>query len=205
MASGIEEAWQNLTLTADEASTDNDKEDKLEQILLCLLGRLFTDVAFNARVMEIVLSNVWKPAKGLVVCDLDTNLFVFQFLSQSNKDHILNDRPWAFEGHILLLKEMIGMETPFEAIKERILCPGSRNPAAQPVASPQTPGMGQHVDIDISKPLRRSIHVQVAGKSIWVRFKYVKFPDFCYGWGKLGHTLKGCDVVEVDKGNSNLQ
>lgn len=40
---------------------------------------------------------------------------------------------------------------------------------------------------------------------MWIRFKYVKLPNFCYGCGKLGHVLKGYDTIEADEDNPNLQ
>jgi len=61
------------------------------------------------------------------------------------------------------------------------------------------------VDIDITKPLQRGINVMIAGKPIWIRFKYVKLPDFCYGCGKLGHVLKGCNTIETEERDPGLQ
>jgi len=45
----------------------------------------------------------------------------------------------------------------------------------------------------------------VADKPMWIRFKYVKLPDFYYRCGKLGHVLKGCDTIQAEESNSNLQ
>ncbi|KAJ8448892.1 hypothetical protein Cgig2_030748 [Carnegiea gigantea] len=45
----------------------------------------------------------------------------------------------------------------------------------------------------------------IVGKPLWIRFKYVKLPDYCYGCGKLGHVLKGCDTIIADDGDPNLQ
>ena len=58
----------------------------------------------------MVLRNIWKRAKGLVIRDLDTNLFVFKFSSDVDKDYVLNKGPWVFDGHILLIQQMIGLE-----------------------------------------------------------------------------------------------
>jgi len=33
---------------------------------------------------------------------------------------------------------------------------------------------------------------------IWIKFKYLKLPDFCYGCGVLGHTLKACEVLDPE-------
>ncbi|KAJ8421948.1 hypothetical protein Cgig2_006419 [Carnegiea gigantea] len=48
-----------------------------------------------------------------------------------------------------------------------------------------------HVDIDVSKPFRRGLHISIGGKTLWIHFKHIKLPDFCYGCGRLGHILKG--------------
>ncbi|KAJ8448891.1 hypothetical protein Cgig2_030747 [Carnegiea gigantea] len=112
----IEEAWQKLKLTAEEESVvvadEEEDAEKNAQIALCLLGRLHTDTSFNIRAMKSVFCNIWKPVKGLVMRDLETNLFAFQFFSMADKDYVLNEGPWAFDGHILLLKQMTSMEIP---------------------------------------------------------------------------------------------
>ncbi|KAJ8432653.1 hypothetical protein Cgig2_011819 [Carnegiea gigantea] len=84
----------------------DDEEDnaKDEQIALYMLGRLHTKIAFNAKAMKSALRIVWKPAKGIVIRDLDVNLFVFQFFNQADKAYALNEGPWGLDGHLLLLK-----------------------------------------------------------------------------------------------------
>lgn len=42
------------------------------------------------------------------------NIFVFEFFAQSDKNHVLNEGPWSFDGHLLLLKQMTGVEQPSE-------------------------------------------------------------------------------------------
>jgi len=61
------------------------------------------------------------------------------------------------------------------------------------------------VDLDVNKPLRRGVRVLLAGKPIWIQIKYLKLPDFCYGCGRLGHVLKGCDLVDEGSDVSSLQ
>ena len=118
MASGLEEAWQSLRLTLEEEQvvvvTEKDDSEMSKLISLYLLGRLYTTNSFNSRAMKLVLRNVWKPSKGLVIRDLNSNLFAFQFFSEVDHDFILNEGPWAFDGCILLLKWMTGLEVPLE-------------------------------------------------------------------------------------------
>ena len=52
----------------------------------------------------------------MVIRDLDSNLFAFQFFTEADRDYVLNEGRWAFDGCILLLKQMTGLEVPSEVI-----------------------------------------------------------------------------------------
>ncbi|KAJ8431786.1 hypothetical protein Cgig2_026663 [Carnegiea gigantea] len=62
MSIGLEEAWQNLTLTEYEEKVviidDEEDNTKEEQIALRLLGRLHMEIFFNARAMKPILRNI---------------------------------------------------------------------------------------------------------------------------------------------------
>ncbi|KAJ8446558.1 hypothetical protein Cgig2_019711 [Carnegiea gigantea] len=67
MAWGLE-VWSRLSLTDEEervAVCDEDEsEERIEQIALCLWGKLLIESYFNPRTMKAVLKNIWKPARG---------------------------------------------------------------------------------------------------------------------------------------------
>jgi len=44
----------------------------------------------------------------------------------------------------------------------------------------------------------------VENKPIWIWFKYVKLPDFCYACGKLGHVYKGCALFDENIPDTEL-
>jgi len=108
MASILEDVWNRLTLAGDEEEAAIFEEEtpakKLEEIKLCLWGKLMTNKQFNARAMKTILKNIWKPDKGVVIKDLDSNWFSFQFFSAADRDFVLNEGPSSFDGSILLLK-----------------------------------------------------------------------------------------------------
>lgn len=60
-------------------------------------------------------------------------------------------------------------------------------------------------DMDVYRPLRRGIYIKVANKQVWIRFKYVKLSNFCYGCGRLGYVLASCDLVQTTEDDTNLQ
>ena len=108
MATGLEEDWKGLQLTEEEATVaeyvEETPKEQLDQISLCLMGKLFIDTFFNVGALKTVLKNVQKPAKGLVIKEVDKNLFSFQFFSAVDVEFALNGGPWAFNGCTLLLK-----------------------------------------------------------------------------------------------------
>jgi len=71
MASILKDVWNRLTLAGDEEEAAIFEEEmpaeKLEEIKLCLWGKLMTNKQFNARAMKTILKNIWKPDKGVVI------------------------------------------------------------------------------------------------------------------------------------------
>ncbi|KAJ8430275.1 hypothetical protein Cgig2_026377 [Carnegiea gigantea] len=75
MASGLEEVCRNLELTEQDADVitfdDEGLEEKLEQIALCLYGRLLMGKKFNAGAIKSVLRNIWKPNRGVEISGIE--------------------------------------------------------------------------------------------------------------------------------------
>jgi len=121
MANNLQEVRKRLTLTDEEekiviCDDDDTPSERVEQVALCLLGKLHTENTFNIGAMKTILKNVWKPAKGVIIKELDWNLFLFQFFAKTDKGYVFNEGPWAFDGRILMLKEIIGLEQPSEVV-----------------------------------------------------------------------------------------
>lgn len=47
--------------------------------------------------------------------------------------------------------------------------------------------------VDINKPLRRGLLLNMGKKKIWVEIEYERLPNFCYVCGCLGHVKLDCD------------
>ena len=106
------------TLIGDEEeipiAEDAEFDEKEDQIALCLYGKPPTEKSFNLRAMKTIFRNIYWPDKGIVIRDLDTNLFTLQFFSMANRDMVLHDGPWSFDGKLLLCREVTGLEQPSE-------------------------------------------------------------------------------------------
>lgn len=55
------------------------------------------------------------------------------------------------------------------------------------------------VIVNVNKPLRKGIFVEgYMENQKWLLFKYENLPSFCFGYGKLGHTLINCVKISAD-------
>ncbi|XP_021738182.1 uncharacterized protein LOC110704671 [Chenopodium quinoa] len=159
---------------------------------------------------------LWRLSDDVAIRVIDSNLFVFQFFNDEDKQRFLDGRTWTFDKQILLLKSMDGDEQPSEIVIEK--CPfwvrvldvpfGRRNEAFAREVGEAVGGflefdeedpqgwdefMRIKVMVDITKPLRRGIKVATCpSMSKWVGFKYERLGDFCYFCGRLRHLNKDC-------------
>ena len=72
---------------------EDESEERIEQIALCLWGKLLTENYFNLGAMKAVLKNIWKPTRGVIIRELDKDLFSFQFFLNVDEEYVLNEGP----------------------------------------------------------------------------------------------------------------
>lgn len=49
--------------------------------------------------------------------------------------------------------------------------------------------------VDITKPLKKGCFLKrPEEEDLWVKFKYERMSDFCYGCGRVRHTVNDCTV-----------
>ncbi|KAJ8436283.1 hypothetical protein Cgig2_023334 [Carnegiea gigantea] len=116
MAGELVDDWKRLSLTEAEDEIIEFEPEQGEEVQaqasLCLIRKVHTSNVFNPEALKQTMRNIWKPSHGLVIMDLDHNLFAFQFFSSGDMDYVLEEGPWAFDDHILLLKELDIHEQP---------------------------------------------------------------------------------------------
>ncbi|KAJ8439593.1 hypothetical protein Cgig2_024180 [Carnegiea gigantea] len=198
MADELQEAWKQPRLTEEEETVvvceEDTSSDQAEQVALCLLWKLHTKNLFNTGAIKTVMKNVWKPMKGVIVKELDGNLFAFHFFPRQ-----INKGPWAFDGNRLMIKEMTGSEQPSEVVfnKARFWVKVYNVPALKQTSNfakflaslvgefaavlrRVCVSLNFKVNVDIDKPLRRGVKTIIEGKAIWIRLRLVKLQDFGY-------------------------
>ncbi|KAL2903855.1 hypothetical protein RDABS01_002565 [Bienertia sinuspersici] len=226
MATNLEERWKALTLTEAEDDALVCEEEEVDEVsdqlvALSLVGKLLTNAPFNPEALKNTMRSLWKPTKSLVVREIEDNIFVFQFFLRADREKVLEQGPWSFDGKLLLLKEVKKGEQPAEMAfniarfwVKAYQIPVDRRRRSMAVAIANKMGkfvdfdgtdpfgykkyMRFRVDLDISKPLMRGLKVQVGGAQKWVEFKYEKLTDFCYVCGLFGHAAKECSQYDED-------
>lgn len=116
------EDWKKLQLTEEETKVlggdfeDVNDESMKAQVSLSLIGKILTGRPFNFEALKRTLTSIWRLREGVAVRTVDTNLFMFQFFCEEDKERVLGGRPWSFDHQIFLLQELKGDEQPSEVV-----------------------------------------------------------------------------------------
>ena len=99
---------QRIDLTSEEGEAITVRLDHHEKILeecnLNLISRFFTAKPINLRVAKNLLKSVWKFGQDLKITNVGDGLIQFKFAMESQLLWVVNNGPWSFDNHILLLR-----------------------------------------------------------------------------------------------------
>ena len=108
MDSDFIERLQCIDLTSEEGEAITVRLDHHEKILeecnLNLISRFFTAKPINLHVAKNLLRSVWKFGQDLKITDVGDGLIQFKFAMESQLLWVVNNGPWSFDNHILLLR-----------------------------------------------------------------------------------------------------
>lgn len=61
---------------------------------LCLIGRFITKGLIAFQAMQQTLTTLWKPGKGVLIKEIDMNLYMFQFYHDIDIKRVIAGIPW---------------------------------------------------------------------------------------------------------------
>ena len=217
------ERLQCISLTAEEGEIitvhSDHREKTLEECSLSLIGRFLTSKTINLRAAKNLLRSVWKMGNDLKITEVGDGLLQFKFSLESQLQWVMNNGPWSFDNHLLLLQRWeVGMMAfsvtfhhapfwvqvwglPFDLITEqtgwdigkaigRVLDVDSKA-----IVSDQARFLRVRVELPLDKPIRREAPVlSPEGNKVMVAFQYERLMGLCYNCGLLGHEAKGCNA-----------
>lgn len=215
----LEQKLRGMQLTEEEEEIivcDEEEDDTMaEQIRLCLVGKLLTSNPFSIEAMKNTMIAAWRLSKGMVVREIENKVFIFQFFCLTDKQRVLEDGLWTFDGAPLILKEVEEGIQPSELVFDTVRIwikvedvPLNKRTKAMAITIARSLGgfveydeqdpigwskyMRIRVDLRLDKPLRRGMRIGVATGSKWIKLKYEKLIDFCFSCGMLGHNFQQC-------------
>ncbi|XP_075643286.1 uncharacterized protein LOC142614620 isoform X1 [Castanea sativa] len=199
------------------------REKTLEEWSLSLLGRFHTTKPINFRAAENHLRSAWKmEGNDLKITDVGDGLFRFKFSTESQLKWVINNGPWSFDNHILLLRRWekgmtassVNFQTvpmwvqvwglPFDLIyKEAGIDIGQRigrviEVDCEAIAFGEARFLRVRVDVPLDKPIRGGAPVHSPeGDKVGVVFKYERLSGLCFHCGLLGHEAKACEFTKL--------
>jgi hypothetical protein len=182
-------------------------------------GKLLSEKEVRPEIIEQAVGWIWCPMKGIECKSLGDNCLLFMFLQATGKRKAMEDGPWTISKEVLVVADFDEKKSidEVEFISVPIWIRVARLPiglmnkeAAMTIAEDIGEFMevdfenddmaagrylGVKVRIDIRKPLRRGITVDMGEEEEeerWCPLKYEFLPDFCYICGRIEHIDKAC-------------
>ncbi|XP_075660642.1 uncharacterized protein LOC142630535 [Castanea sativa] len=107
MDSDFVEKLQNIKLMEDEGEVIRvgtvHRDRLLEECSLSLLGRFLTNRSFNQHAAKALRRSMWKMGSDVRIVDVGDGIFQFKFSMESQLKWVLDNGPWSFEDHPLVL------------------------------------------------------------------------------------------------------
>ncbi|KAL2899240.1 hypothetical protein RDABS01_024322 [Bienertia sinuspersici] len=197
---------------------ENEVEDEDDRIELSLVGKIWTNRNVNMKAFITTMENVWQPKYGVEISNIGKNLYMCQFHHWKDKQYVLNEQPWHFDRHAIILKEIeenvkpIDIELselpmwvrvynlPFKGRLNQGNIEKIGNKLGSFIRMDNSGAMGIdksiriRIWIDVRKPLLKKVKLKMRnGVEEYFEVKYEKPPLFCFYCGKMGHGVKDCD------------
>jgi hypothetical protein len=110
MAEAIEELCGKLSLTEGEGVgimiSKVDTADLRVQSGRCLVGKLLSYRLIQKEAFRSLMSKLWKTVGSIVLKEMYENLWLIEFSSETDKQRVMQGRPWLFDRSVLVLKDI---------------------------------------------------------------------------------------------------
>ncbi|KAK3437402.1 hypothetical protein EUGRSUZ_C02084, partial [Eucalyptus grandis] len=146
----------------------------------------------------------------------DSGLYIIKCRSETEKRRILDGCPWLFSGHLVNLRpwqpktplhcydfskcpfwvHVIGL--PLEWNTPQLLSRAVQHMGRVLEIKPDSSGRVR-IELDLQTPLTSGKLISIAGKALWIDFRYEKLSHFCFSCGKLGHYAASCKEFPYDE------
>ncbi|KAL2481544.1 hypothetical protein Adt_34510 [Abeliophyllum distichum] len=224
----LEDLYMKLTIEDEEQGVelqgDSDPQEN-DEYHYCLVGRFLTNRAIHFVSMKSTMVSMWRPKQGVCIKDMGVGTYVFQLFHPIDMNRVLDNGPWTFNNHLLLLKHLKEDDNPLKVdvfetsfwvqihevsagfCSERALVQIGNYIGKFLSSDPKNFSKGWksflriRVLMDVRLPLKRKMKLKkLGGEWIWLNFKYERVPTFCFICSKIGHSDLTCETLYEAKG-----
>lgn len=216
----IESQMASLDIEEEENESfvlEEDVEEGSNRYELCLVGRFLTEKTINLRAMRTKMADVWKPAMGISIKELEQGIYLFQFFHKEDMQWVVKGGPWTFDNVMLALEPVAPYDDPVKVplwfvniwIQIHELPMGFMTEAigkqlgnffgefieydSKNNTSIWRECMRVRIRLDVRKPLKRKKKiVKKDGSEFTVTCKYERIGEFCFLCGLVSHTDRFC-------------
>ncbi|TXG53349.1 hypothetical protein EZV62_022518 [Acer yangbiense] len=148
------------------------KDAGLRRLAISLVGKVLLIKSMSRDSFRAMIRKIWRTSDEVEIEPIKENIFAFHFQNLDDKRKIISGR---------FLRSIIG-----ELVDVDVDGGYSRAHMAK--------FLRVRVILEIDKPLRRCLRVDVIGDSVEsvMLLKYECLPEFCFRCGILGHTMRDC-------------
>ncbi|XP_058223598.1 uncharacterized protein LOC131333208 [Rhododendron vialii] len=191
-------------------------DDSSHRSRLTLVGKIISSKILNKKGVSNVITKAWRTREEVSVSAWWNNTYAFCFKSEDDLCKIISLGPWSVMGCLMVLRKWDGHKTleeidfscsPFwvqiQGLPLGFLNTRSGMRIAETlgdvIAVEDPDGRGKlnkflrvRVWIDVTKPLKEGFFLKRVNEDLWVKFRYERLSDYCYGCGRIGHTQNDC-------------
>lgn len=196
---------------------DESYEECPQNARFVLVGKILSSKILNKTGVSRVIEKAWRTEEEFSISPWKDNVYAFGFKKEEDLCRVISRGPWSVMGSLLILrkwdqkKSFSELDFNFSPFWVQIhgLPLGLLNSKAGmtiarslgEIIAVEEPGdkgrlanfLRVRVWVDITKPLKKGFFLRrpLEGDS-WVRYKYERLSDFCYGCGVVGHAVNEC-------------
>lgn len=180
--------------------------------------------------MKSKLADIWKPAMGVTIKEIDPGIYLFQFYHIKDLKWVMNGGPWSFDNIMLALATILAGENPVNVpllyvniwIQIHDLPSGFMTETVGKLlgnffgefllydqkndSSLWRDCMRIKIRLDVRKPLKCKKKITNRnGKEFIVNCKYERLREFCFICGMITHTDRFCRRFLENRGDSIIK
>ncbi|CAK8542125.1 unnamed protein product [Lathyrus sativus] len=104
--SNFEDLSINKEGEEDEFCFDVEEGEDGVDLRWCLINRFLGDKPIHVKSMKVIISDMWRPVKEVIIKQAMKGLFLFHFSHNLDMEAALKGGPWTFDNHLLILEKV---------------------------------------------------------------------------------------------------